>query len=194
MKKFRPNKKGFTLVEEVVSVLLIGILIVSASGIMMSSLRIFTRNVITLNAQERGIAVMNQLEEHIKYAKEISGAATDVLSYPYQVALTLEKDANEYYLKSKSKFKQYSDSGDDPPEISNTLCSLGTYKTEYTISRHGSRSDAVIIELKVYNRDAVYYSDKRIVRLMNYSADNTDIIKFTSDVSQSDTLYIGSIE
>lgn len=193
MKKFRPNKKGFTLVEEVVSVLLIGILIVSASGIMMSSLRIFTRNVITLNAQERGIAVMNQLEEHIKYAKEISGAATDVLSSPYQVAITLEQDGNDYFLKSKSDFKQYSDSS-DVKSIDNRLCSLGTYKTEYTISKPESRSDAVIIELKVYSRDDVYYSDKRIVRLMNYSDDNTNIIKFTSAVSQSDTLYIGSIE
>lgn len=193
MKKFRPNKKGFTLVEEVVSVLLIGILIVSASGIMMSSLRIFTRNVITLNAQERGIAVMNQLEEHIKYAKEISGSATDVLSSPYQVAITLEQDGNDYFLKSKSDFKQYSDSS-DVKSIDNRLCSLGTYKTEYTISKPESRSDAVIIELKVYSRDDVYYSDKRIVRLMNYSADNTNIIKFTSAVSQSDTLYIGSIE
>lgn len=189
MKKIRPNKKGFTLVEEVVSVLLIGILIVSASGIMMSSLRIFARNVITLNAQERGIAVMNQLEEHIKYAKEISSAATDTLSSPYQVELTLKKDANEYYLNSKSKFKQYSDIS-ELTSIDNKLCSLGTFKPEYTISKAPGSVNAVVIDVKVYCRGSVYYSDKRTVRLMNKNAN----VMITSAVSQSDTLYIGSIE
>ncbi|MGN0631869.1 MAG: PilW family protein [Ruminococcus sp.] len=190
MKKFRPNKKGFTLVEEIVSVLLIGILIASASAIMMSSLHIFARNVITLNAQERGIAVMNQLEEHIKYAKEISGAATDTLSSPYQVTLTLEKDADDkYYLKSESNFKQYSDS-DEKTNITNTLCSLGTYKTEYTISKAAGSVNAVVIDVKVYCRGSVYYSDERTVRLMNRNAD----IKLTSAVDQEHELYIGSIE
>ena len=190
MKKIRPNKKGFTLVEEVVSVLLIGILIVSASGIMMSSLRIFARNVITLNAQERGIAVMNQLEEHIKYANEISGAATDTLVSPYQVALILEKDSDDkYYLNSKSKFKQYSDSS-EMTSIDNRLCSLGTFKPEYTISKAAGSVNAVVIDVKVYCRGSVYYSDKRTVRLMNKNAD----VKLTSAVDQEHELYIGSIE
>lgn len=190
MINFRPNKKGFTLVEEVVSILLIGILIATASGIMMSTLRIFTRNVVTLNAQEKGIAVMNQLEEHIKYASEISGAATDTLNSPYKVTLKIEKGAdNNYYLQSSSTFKQYSDSSEETP-VTNSLCSLGTFRTEYSISKAAGSDNAVVIDLKVYRGNGVYYSDKRTVRLMNENAD----IKLTSAVDQEHELYIGSIE
>lgn len=187
MKNFRPNKKGFTLVEEVVSVLLIGILIVSTTGILMSSMRIFGRNVITLNSQERGIAIMNQLEEHVKYASEISSSDTDITS-PYQVTLATEEAGGKYTLKSTSSFKQFSDSA-DKTNISNVLCNLGTFKPEYTITK--KTDDTIVIDVKIYCHGGVYYSDRRTVKLMN---ENADISKLTSAVSQSDNLYIGSIE
>lgn len=59
------NRKGFTLAEETITVLLIGILIVSASGILLSAMRFFCRNVITLTAQTKGLAVMEQLQENL---------------------------------------------------------------------------------------------------------------------------------
>ena len=41
MRKLVKNRKGFTLAEEVVTVLLIGILVASASGILLNAMRIF---------------------------------------------------------------------------------------------------------------------------------------------------------
>lgn len=186
MKNFRPNKKGFTLVEEVVSVLLVGILIVSTTGILMSTMRIFIRNVLSLNSQERGIAVMNQLEEHIKYASEIS-SANDITS-PYSVTLSMKETDGKYTLESDSSFKQFSDSA-DTTDIHNVLCNLGTYEPEYTIEKKSN--DTIEINVKIYCHGDVYYSDRRTVKLMN---ENADISKLTSAVSQSDNLYIGSIE
>ena len=40
MRKLVKNRKGFTLAEEVVTVLLIGILVASASGILLNAMRI----------------------------------------------------------------------------------------------------------------------------------------------------------
>ena len=51
MRKLVKNRKGFTLAEEVVTVLLIGILVASASGILLNAMRIFCQNVIMFNAQ-----------------------------------------------------------------------------------------------------------------------------------------------
>ena len=51
MRKLVKNRKGFTLAEEVVTVLLIGILVASASGIIVNACRIFCMYVIMVNAQ-----------------------------------------------------------------------------------------------------------------------------------------------
>ena len=61
MRRIEKNRKGFTLAEEVVTVLLIGILVASASAILLNAMRIFCQNVIMFNAQSKGIAVMEQL-------------------------------------------------------------------------------------------------------------------------------------
>lgn len=74
MRRIEKNRKGFTLAEEVVTVLLIGILVASASAILLNAMRIFCQNVIMFNAQSKGIAVMEQLEDRLNYAKEIGGS------------------------------------------------------------------------------------------------------------------------
>ena len=45
MRRIEKNRKGFTLAEEVVTVLLIGILVASASAILLNAMRIFCQNV-----------------------------------------------------------------------------------------------------------------------------------------------------
>lgn len=80
MRKLVKNRKGFTLAEEVVTVLLIGILVASASGILLNAMRIFCQNVIMFNAQSKGIAVMEQLESHLAYAKTIGQQETETIA------------------------------------------------------------------------------------------------------------------
>lgn len=188
MKRIAPNKKGFTLVEEVVSVVLIGILILSASGIMMSTLRIFTRNVITLNAQEKGIAVMNQLEERIKYASEI-GSATDETGsvQPYKTLIYV----SDKKLKANVSYRQFS-TGDYTKINGNdgiVLCDLGNYDVEYTVKKKDAGN--IIVELSVKRDGTAYYSDKRTIKLLNSSA-----VKLSDStvLDQSVQLFIGSLE
>lgn len=185
MKRIAPNKKGFTLVEEVVSVVLIGILILSASGIMMSTLRIFTRNVITLNAQEKGIAVMNQLEERIKYASEV-GSATDETGsvQPYKTLIYID----DQKLKADVSYRQFS-TGDYTKIPGNVLCDLGNYDVEYTVKKKDA--DNIIVDLKVKRDGTAYYSDKRTIKLLNSSA-----VKLADStvLDQSVQLFIGSLE
>lgn len=81
MRRIEKNRKGFTLAEEVVTVLLIGILVASASAILLNAMRIFCQNVIMFNAQSKGIAVMEQLEDRLNYAKEIGGSYGGIAAF-----------------------------------------------------------------------------------------------------------------
>lgn len=162
MKKFAKNQKGFTLAEEVVTVVLIGILVVTASGILMSAMRIFCRNVITITAQEKGIAVMEQLEENLEYAKEIKAVSTSGTN-PYQVKLSLKDEDGKQYLSAETTLK-YS-STDTGHTADNQVCKLGAYRASYTVKETGT--DQVEIFLKISRNGTVYYSDLRTVVLKN---------------------------
>jgi prepilin-type N-terminal cleavage/methylation domain-containing protein len=67
-KKNRINKKGFTLVEEVVSLLILSILILVASGMLLAAFRIYSGNVKTQQAQAKGQYIYNLLDEKLTYA------------------------------------------------------------------------------------------------------------------------------
>ena len=105
MRKLVKNRKGFTLAEEVVTVLLIGILVASASGILLNAMRIFCQNVIMFNAQSKGIAVMEQLESHLAYAKTIGQQETETIAADdgcaHQVVLYVDTQDGKSELKEK---------------------------------------------------------------------------------------------
>lgn len=108
MRKLVKNRKGFTLAEEVVTVLLIGILVASASGILLNAMRIFCQNVIMFNAQSKGIAVMEQLESHLAYAKTIGQQETETIAADdgcaHQVVLYVDTQDGKSELKEKGRF------------------------------------------------------------------------------------------
>lgn len=108
MRKLVKNRKGFTLAEEVVTVLLIGILVASASGILLNAMRIFCQNVIMFNAQSKGIAVMEQLESHLAYAKTIGQQETETIAADdgcaHQVVLYVDTQDGKSELKEKGQF------------------------------------------------------------------------------------------
>lgn len=70
MKKTK-NLKGFTLVEEVVSLFILSILILVASGMMISAMRVYSVNVKTQSAQNKGQYVYDLLDEKLTYASGI---------------------------------------------------------------------------------------------------------------------------
>ncbi|MGN1404181.1 MAG: type II secretion system protein [Ruminococcus sp.] len=164
MKKFSKNRKGFTLAEEVVTVVLIGVLVATASGVLMHAMRIFCRNVITLNAQEKGIAVMEQLEGNLEYAKEISSSSTSGTN-PYQVQLYLDSTDGKQYLVEATSLK-YSNT-DTGHTATNQICNLGTYSAQITVTEYGTGNNQVEIYLAISRNGTIYYSDKRIVELKN---------------------------
>ncbi len=67
MKKSK-NLKGFTLVEEVVSLFILSILILVASGMMISAMRVYSVNVKTQSAQNKGQYVYDLLSNKLTYS------------------------------------------------------------------------------------------------------------------------------
>lgn len=205
MRKFSKNQKGFTLAEEIVTVVLIGVLIVMASGILMNAMRIFCRNVITLTAQEKGIAVMEQLERNLEYATDIKSVENAKISSfntaesaePYQVILELGVDPNGKNILRSNALVRYSSIEKDESESDikkNTLCRMGTYTASYEIKAVGDKSDPsaptsyIIVDLKIQKNGTTYYSDNRIIELKNKT------VASNFSYNSSKPLYISCLE
>lgn len=187
MKRFSANKKGFTLVEEVVAVVLIGILILASSGMMIGAMRVLGRNVITLNAQEKGMAVMRQLEEHLKYADE-AGEPADFPSSVcvYQTKLTVEESGGEYSLMAEAYFDQYAGNG-TAATGTNLLCDLGSFQPKYTITMDQAANQAEIY-VSIHRNGTQYYAERRRIELKNSPTVTAD------PITETQTLYVGSME
>ncbi len=186
MKRFSPNKKGFTLVEEVVAVVLIGILILASAGMMIGAMRVLTRNIITLNAQERGMAVMRQLEEHLKYADAIADSeSAEYLACPYQIKLSVKESGGEYTLQADAAFDQYADG--TPASGTNILCDLGGFQAKYTIQIDSSDYTAEVY-VSVHRNGTQYYAERRNIKLKNTPALSA------AEITDSETLFVGSME
>jgi prepilin-type N-terminal cleavage/methylation domain-containing protein len=203
MKKRNANRKGFTLAEELVTIILVGILIVSASGIMLSALRIFCRNVITLTAQEKGLAVMEQLEENLNYAKTIGTSEPTGGTYPYWIGLSVGDgsiatgDSTTTHGLLKKTSLKYSESGSSK-QNENVICKLGTYDAIIEIKGSGvtcsdGEHPCVEVSLQIQRYGTTYYSENRTVELKNYeSADTISSFSYKSDTGN--TLYIEFLE
>lgn len=201
MRRIEKNRKGFTLAEEVVTVLLIGILVASASAILLNAMRIFCQNVIMFNAQSKGIAVMEQLEDRLNYAKEIGGSYGGISDISrkadcaHQVLLSVKDDDDGKKELVEDGYLYYSDAEDSKNEIRNVLCKLGNYDAEIDL-KSGSGNTAVLT-VRIKRNDTVYYSEERTVALKNSSvtvitaADSSHVY---SNTGTSTYLYIGSLE
>lgn len=202
MRRIEKNRKGFTLAEEVVTVLLIGILVASASAILLNAMRIFCQNVIMFNAQSKGIAVMEQLEDRLNYAKEIGGRYRNISDISRkadcanQVLLSVEKDDDGKNELVEDGYLYYSDAEDSKNDIhNNVLCKLGNYDAEITLE--SGTGNTVVVTVRIKRNGTVYYSEERTVTLknssviVNTSASSSHIYSTTGT---SKYLYIGSLE
>ncbi len=195
MIKLKKNVKGFTLAEEVITVILIGILVVAASGILINAIRIFSMNVISLNAQAKGIAVMDQLADNLTYAKEVN-AVDDKNDFPtttnsYQMILYPKTDTNGNYLYANTQLKYTSGSVWQAP-ADNKLCVLNSFEAEYVIQVDSANSGFAEIQLQVKRHDRTWYSEHRTVELKNNPfAAGTSFVYNSED---GKCLYIGCME
>lgn len=185
MKKVSKNRNGFTLAEEVVTVMLVAILIATSSGILIHAMRFFCQNILTLTAQQKGIAVMDQLTEHLTYATEISTTGTFGTN-PYQVQLTMTEDDGKHCLTADVCVKYASDGG--TVNTTNQICSLGGYDAQYTVTGNAGESQ-VTIDLSITKSETTYYSDRRTIAIQNLS--NAAAFSYSSTAG---SLYIESLE
>ena len=198
MRKLVKNRKGFTLAEEEVTVLLIGILVASASGILLNAMRIFCQNVIMFNAQSKGIAVMEQLESHLAYAKTIGQQETETIAADdgcaHQVVLYVDTQDGKSELKEKGTI-YYSDTDSAGTTVDQVLCKLGTYQAKILVQKVDDVT--VTVDVRISRNDTVYYSETRMVKLQNQATvkatlNASDI--YDSSVAASRYLYIGSLD
>ena len=170
-------------------------------AILLNAMRIFCQNVIMFNAQSKGIAVMEQLEDRLNYAKEIGGSYGGISDISrkadcaHQVLLSVKDDDDGKKELVEDGYLYYSDAEDSKNEIHNVLCKLGNYDAEIDL-KSGSGNTAVLT-VRIKRNDTVYYSEERTVALKNSSvtvitaADSSHVY---SNTGTSTYLYIGSLE
>ena len=200
MRRIEKNRKGFTLAEEVVTVLLIGILVASASAIASHRGGAFIHPDENIFRQAR-TRVMEQLEDRLNYAKEIGGSYGGISDISrkadcaHQVLLSVKDDDDGKKELVEDGYLYYSDAEDSKNEIHNVLCKLGNYDAEIDL-KSGSGNTAVLT-VRIKRNDTVYYSEERTVALKNSSvtvitaADSSHVY---SNTGTSTYLYIGSLE
>ncbi|MDD6086224.1 MAG: prepilin-type N-terminal cleavage/methylation domain-containing protein [Oscillospiraceae bacterium] len=151
MKKTK-NLKGFTLVEEVVSLFILSILILVASGMMIAAMRVYSVNVKTQSAQNKGQYVYDLLDDKLTYASGIQ----------YQKIGETEtlNPQNETYFKGGEMKKIFED---------NEVCqNITVDKNGITNSFNNKK-----IEFGQYNVDVSLELETQVTTAASASADNS---------------------
>ena len=151
MKKTK-NLKGFTLVEEVVSLFILSILILVASGMMIAAMRVYSVNVKTQSAQNKGQYVYDLLDDKLTYASGIQ----------YQKIGETEtlNPQNETYFKGGEMKKIFED---------NEVCqNITVDKNGITNSFNNKK-----IEFGQYNVDVSLELETQTTTAASASADNS---------------------
>lgn len=181
------NKRGFTLAEEVVNILLISILVASASAIIINCMRMMSRNIISAAAQSRGIAVMNLLDDKLRYAYKIDTAdlskeSKSTFSYVDKLYVDGGYVYDNVYRKNK-------DDGSLTDKGANKICKIGSYQIDYQVEIEDN-SNVYKVTVIVKKSGNIYYSDYREITNKN----GNSVKKITYSSSTDDGLYIASIE
>lgn len=194
MRKFEVNKKGLTLAEEIVNLVLLTILIVLAIGTISSQMRIFAQDACALAAQQKGVAMMEQLVADVKYSSILTTSEDDDTdsysdTYPYELTVYLEEDDDDNYLSEELVV-------DSTQTVTNKVCRLGSYDAFYSITVDEDNTTATIY-LSIEKSGTVYYTERRTVELKNgasvaqtdYYADFTTNYDSLNDATSTDTNY-----
>lgn len=198
MRKFSKNKKGATLAEEIIVILLLTILISAATGIIMNQMRVFAHNALTLSAQQRGTAIMDELVDDLQYAVIIKDTDftedddTTGLSSLEQLSMAEENDGNILQKVSDLKF---SESEGNAVTLTNAACELGNYDATFELAYDPS-AQTMQVTVTVSRSGSTYYRSSRNITLKNAGVDGFSV-SLTNDAFDSSSgaiLYVAALE
>lgn len=157
MKKTK-NLKGFTLVEEVVSLFILSILILVASGMMIAAMRVYSVNVKTQSAQNKGQYVYDLLDDKLTYASGIQYQT--IKETDGETEISPLDPPNETYFKGGEMKKIFED---------NEVCqNITVDKNGITNSFNNKK-----IEFGQYNVDVSLELETQTTTAASASADNS---------------------
>lgn len=157
MKKTK-NLKGFTLVEEVVSLFILSILILVASGMMIAAMRVYSVNVKTQSAQNKGQYVYDLLDDKLTYASGIQYQT--IKETDGETEISPLDPQNETYFKGGEMKKIFED---------NEVCqNITVDKNGITNSFNNKK-----IEFGQYNVDVSLELEAQTTTAASASADNS---------------------
>lgn len=196
MKRFRKNRKGFTLVEELVTIVLVSMLVLLASGIMMNALRVLANQVIMLNAQKYGVSIMDTMEPRVAYAHVISASDADLTADTknrLQSKITVGVDANGHnVLQADTTF--FTTSGSTGENMNNILVNTGSYDTKLTFSDYDATNHTLKMRVDVLKNGHSEYAAERTIALMNGGTANVNIGGGITVSNAAGQICIGSVE
>lgn len=171
---FRHSKLGMTLVEMVISVVILGILVTSTMGLIISSNSIFLSTSAAAVDKQIGNYVFNTLESALRYSTSVgivNHGSTSLSGYEQQ--FTIAED--EYYdadtesgrlsYKSKTFFEKI-----DGKEVAKHFYDESFYgkrTVQYKIKSAGNDNKHVQITITVFRNGEARYTRKAIIKCVN---------------------------
>lgn len=193
------NKKGATLAEEIIVILLLTILIAAATGIIMNQMRVFAHNAVTLAAQQRGTAIMDELVDDLQYAVIIKDTnftdTDDTVGLSSLEALSMGQDEDGANILQKVTNLKYSESEGNAVELTNAACELGNYTATYELE-YNPTAQSMLIKVTVFRSGDTYYSSWRSITLKNAGVSNFSVSLTGNafDSSSGASLYVAALE
>ncbi len=159
--KLRHDKRGMTLIEMIISLVILSILMTSTMGMITSSMSIFTSTSMAAIDRMVGNSVYTTLESSLKYATHLtisdspdSGLTSQ--SFYINVTDTATKSGNVYYRAA----------GDDYLSLYDSNYYKGR-TIQYDVEEVGSDDKHVKLSVNIYREGEVVYTKTAVIKCVN---------------------------
>ena len=186
--KLKHDKRGMTLIEMIISLVILSILMTSTLGMITSSMSIFTSTTVAALDRMVGNSVYQTLENSLKYATHLTISETadaTRTSQSFYVKVT-DPDTNSGDL-------QYRAEGDSYLSLYNSEF-YGNRTIQYSVEEVGSDNRHVKITVKIFREGKVVYTKDAVIKCINLAIvsgadDNSIDNKVTSANAVNQYLY-----
>ncbi len=186
--KLRHDKRGMTLIEMIISLVILSILMTSTLGMITSSMSIFTSTSMAAIDRMVGNSVYQTLESSLKYATHLTISETadpERTSQSFYVSIS-DPDTNSGTIMYRAE-------GDDYLSLYNSEF-YGGRTIQYSVEEVGSDNRHVKITVNIYREGKVVYTKDSVIKCINLALvsgadDNSIDNKVTSTNGVNQYLY-----
>lgn len=162
LEELRKSKLGMTLIEMVVSLVILSILMTSTMGMIISSSNVFIATSQSALDKQVGNSVFDLLEKMIKYTThlEISDKQSESMNQGFSI-VTKDEETNSGYLYYKRE------KAEDPVPMYDSAFYNSTRTLQYELNPVGKDGKHVDLIVRVFRNGKQVYSRNQVIRCVN---------------------------